>query len=254
MVDRVRLPVPIHLIRKLEKFTHLAPEEKEALEAVAALKVRRFAAREDIVREGDKPDHVNLFLDGWACRYKTLEDGRRQIIAYFIPGDLCDLNVSLLSEMDHSIGPLTAVSVAEISHEALEAITATYARIGKALAWESLVNIAIQREWTVSLGRRTALERVSHLLCELFIRLGTVGRTSGFSCDFPITQADLGDTLGLSTVHVNRTLQEMRAMGLITLRGKELLIPDFNALKRVAMFNETYLHLGHEGRHLDANV
>lgn len=243
----------IHLIRKLEQFTRLSNEESEVLLSLADHKSRRFAAREDIVREGEKPTHVNLFLDGWACRYKTLEDGRRQIIAFFVPGDLCDVNIFILKEMDHSIAPLTSVTVAEIPHDILTQITATYPRITQAFWWETLVNAAIQREWTVNLGQRTAYERMAHLLCELFFRLRAVGRTRGLTCEFPLTQADLGDTLGLSTVHVNRTLQEMRAAGLITLSGRELVIHDLDGLRRAAMFNENYLHLGREGAHLDAN-
>lgn len=244
----------IHLIRKLEQFVRLSAEERRVLAGLADLKVRRLAPREDIVREGEKPTHVNLFLDGWACRYKTLEDGRRQIIAFFVPGDMCDLNIFILREMDHSIAPLTPITLVEIPHETLNEITATHPRITQALWWETLVNAAIQREWTVNLGQRTALERLSHLLCELFFRLRAVGRTEGNACEFPITQSDLGDTVGLSTVHVNRTLQDMRASGLISLAGRELIIHDLERLQRTAMFNPNYLHLDHEGRHLDANT
>lgn len=241
------------LIRKLEQFTRLSAEDKRALERAAACKVRRIGTREDIIHEGDAPREVNVILEGWACRYKTLEDGRRQIMAYFVPGDLCDLNIFILRQMDHSIGTLSPVTLAEIPRDAVEHLLDSHSRISRALWWATLVNEAIEREWVVNLGQRTAFERLGHLLCELFVRLRAVDLTRGNSCDFPVTQAELADTLGLSTVHVNRTLQELRAAGLIVLQGRTLTIPDLGALQEASLFNPNYLHLNREGRHLDAN-
>jgi CRP-like cAMP-binding protein len=250
----VAAPMSNPLVRKLEQFTKLSLEDKRVLEEAARARVRRLGAHEDIIHEGDKPEHVNLVLDGWACRYKSLEDGRRQLIAFFLPGDLCDLNVFILREMDHSLGALTPITFAEISRETLQDIMAHYPRITQALWWDALVSASIQREWTVNLGQRTAFERVAHLLCELFIKLRAVGLTNGDICELPITQAELADATGLSTVHVNRTLQELRAANLIVLRGKNLTIPDLQALQDAALFNTNYLHLDHEGRHLDADM
>ncbi|TPI36954.1 Crp/Fnr family transcriptional regulator [Mesorhizobium sp. B3-1-9] len=241
------------LIRKLEKFTRLSHADKEMLVKIAAQRVRRFSAREDIIHEGEKPEFINLINEGWAYRYKTLEDGRRQIIAFFLPGDLCDLNVFILKEMDHSIGAITPVVVSEISRAAFDEMMIRHPRITQALWWELLVAAAIQREWTVNLGQRDALERMAHLLCELFIRLEAAGCTSSSSCEFPLTQTELGETLGMSTVHVNRTLQELRASNLIVLKDRTLTIPNLQALQDVALFNPNYLHLDREGRHLDAN-
>ncbi|MBZ9986796.1 Crp/Fnr family transcriptional regulator [Mesorhizobium sp. BH1-1-5] len=241
------------LIRKLEKFTRLSQADKNMLAKIGGQRVRRFSAREDIIHEGEKPEYINLINEGWACRYKTLEDGRRQIIAFFLPGDLCDLNVFILKEMDHSIGAVTPVVISEISRTAFDEMMMGHPRITQALWWESLVAAAIQREWTVNLGQRDALERMAHLLCELFIRLEAAGCTSDSSCEFPLTQTELGDTLGMSTVHVNRTLQELRASNLIVLKDRTLTIPNLKALQSVALFNANYLHLDHEGTHLDAN-
>ncbi|WP_208697171.1 MULTISPECIES: Crp/Fnr family transcriptional regulator [unclassified Mesorhizobium] len=241
------------LIRKLEKFTRLSQADKDMLARIGAQRIRRFAAREDIIHEGEKPEYINLINEGWACRYKVLEDGRRQIIAFFLPGDLCDLNVFILKEMDHSIGAVTPVVVSEISRPAFDEMMVGHPRITQALWWESLVAAAIQREWTVNLGQRDALERTSHLLCELFIRLEAAGCTADSSCEFPLTQNELGETLGMSAVHVNRTLQELRASNLIVLKDRTLTIPNLKALQGVALFNPNYLHLEREGRHLDAN-
>ncbi|KMO12495.1 Crp/Fnr family transcriptional regulator [Methylobacterium platani] len=241
------------LIRKLEHFTSLSSEDKHALDQAARQRTRRIRSRDDIVHEGDVPQGVNLIVDGWACRYKTLEDGRRQIIAYLLPGDLCDHNVSVLREMDHSIGTVTAVTLAEIPAETMRQLTSGPARLSQALCWESMVAAAIQREWTVNIGQRTAFERLGHLLCELYVRLRTVGLVQGNTCELPLTQAEIADTIGLSVVHVNRTLQELRSVGLISLRGRELTIHRLDALQRAVQFNPNYLHLGREGRHLDSN-
>ena len=240
------------LARKLDQFTRLSSEDRGALAALTSERVRQFGAREDIVREGERPDHLNVFLSGWACRYKQLEDGRRQIVAFLLPGDLCDHNGFLLREMDHSIGALTPVTVAEVSPDAVLALEARHPRIGQALVWETLVAVATQREWTVSLGQRNALERTAHLLCELFLRLRAVGLTDGDTCSFPITQVEFGYATGLSNVHVNRTLQELRAAGLVVLRDRLLTLPRLPALMRAGLFNANYLHIGREGREFDA--
>ena len=244
--------MPHHLIRKLEHFTKLSCDDRQILGAVAS-KRRTFAEHSDIIEEGNDPSHVNLILEGWACRYKQLDDGRRQIISFFVPGDLCDTHIYILREMDHSIAALTPVKVAEISRASLDRLMDEHSRVTKALWWDSLVGVAIQREWTVNLGQRTAIERLGHLFCELFLRLRGVGLTEGDSCALPLTQMELADALGLSNVHINRTLQELRRAGLIVLKGGCLTIPDLAALQKASLFNPNYLHLDREGRNLDAN-
>jgi CRP-like cAMP-binding protein len=247
----------IHLIRKLEQFTKLSAEDKKALERMASLYVRRLAPREDIIREGDKPRHVNLILEGWAFRYKDLEDGRRQITAFLVPGDICDMRLFILKQMDHSIGALTHLRVAEIPSEVILEVTDTHPRIARALWWNSLVEEAIAREWTANIGQREAIERLAHLFCELALRLRGVGLTNGAtegpSFELPVTQEQLGEATGMTTVHVNRTLQAMREQGLIVLRSRSLTIPDMEALQSAALFNANYLHLDHDGREHDAN-
>jgi len=126
-------------------------------------------------------------------------------------------------------------------------------RITQALFWNELVTAAIQREWTLKLGQRTAYERIAHLFVEIFLRLQTVGRTQGKACEFPLTQNDIADATGLTAVHVNRTLQDLRRDGLVELQSRVLTVPDLKALRNAAMFNDNYLHLDGEGRHLDAN-
>jgi CRP-like cAMP-binding protein len=241
------------LVLKLEHFVRLSSGDRAILTRAAAERVRKFAPRLDISREGDRPKDVHLILSGWACRYKQLEDGRRQIVSFFLPGDMCDLNVFILKEMDHSIGTITDVTIADLSREFFDEIGAGYPRITTALWWETLVNAAIQREWTMNLGQRTASERMAHLLCEIFFRLRLAGLTEDQSCEFPLTQADLAEATGLSKVHVNRTLQELRGAKLVVLKGKTLTVPNLERLMNAGLFNANYLHMEHEGVQLDSN-
>ena len=241
------------LALRLEAFTRLSPEDRAAIARISQVS-RIIAPRHDLVREGEKPRFVHLMVEGWACRYKALPDGRRQIVSFFIPGDFCDLNVYVLKEMDHSIGAITRLAVADIGRNEMDEVAAAHPRITQALWWESLVQVAIQREWTLNIGQRSAYERLAHLLVELYLRLKTVGLARDGSCDFPLTQNDLADATGLTAVHVNRTLQELRHDDLIVLEHKRLTITDVGALMQVAIFNPNYLHLGHEGRNLDARL
>lgn len=241
------------LVRKLELFTRLSTDDRTAIEALSSERVHHLPPRADLIREGDRPTHVNLFLSGWACRYKLLGDGRRQIISFFLPGDLCDHNIFVLRHMDHSIGTITRATVAEIGRERLEELTLGHPRVTQAFWWETLVNAAVQREWAVSLGQRDAVERIGHLFCELYLRLASVGLAQGGECDLPLTQVDLADAAGMTSVHVNRSLKELRAANLAVLKGRVLTIPSLRALQSASLFNDNYLHLGREGAHLDAN-
>lgn len=241
------------LRHKLEHFVRLSADDRESLSAMTQFHVRSVKARRDIIREGERPDSVNLILEGWAVRHKMLEDGRRQVLAFLIPGDLCDLNGFILQEMDHSVGALTPVTIAQVPREMFEDIQRNRPRLYQALCWDQLVQLAIQREWTLNLGQRSAIERIAHLLCELFLRLKSVGLCVNGSCQIPLTQTDLSEATGITPVHVNRTVQELRSQGLIHWKGRDVEVPDMDALKRLAMFNDNYLHLSHEGAHLDAN-
>jgi CRP-like cAMP-binding protein len=230
------------LLRKLMNFTQLSDEECSAVNECCN-DAREFAAREDVISQGDRTGGVKLLLEGFACRYKVLEDGRRQIVAYFVPGDLCDLRVFILKRMDHSIGAVITSKVATISPENVLRLTNNYPNLTRALWWSTLVEEAVAREWIVNVGQRNALERMAHLFCELLYRFRAVGLNQGNSCTLPLTQVELAETLGLSSVHVNRTLQELRRQKLITLEGGTLTIQDLETLKEVSFFNPDYLHL-----------
>jgi CRP-like cAMP-binding protein len=235
------------LILKLEQRDVLSDDEKKVLESAIA-RVRLVAADEDIVREGDRPTESNLLLDGFAARYKIFSNGRRQITAIHVPGDFVDLHSFLIKTMDHGVLALTPCRIATVAHTTLEKISDEYPHLTRLLWLNTLIDGAIHREWLTAMGRLSATAHMAHLICELFLRLKTVGRVEGNTMQLPITQAELGDTLGLSTVHVNRVLQELRKEGLIRWQGDALTILDWDRLKTVGEFTATYLNLQQEHR------
>lgn len=230
------------LFRMLSRFMALDAEDRAALSMLETGPPCVKEARSDIAREGENPTVIRLLVSGWACRYKDLPDGRRQIVGFFLPGDFCDLNVYILSELDHSIGALTPVRYFEIQPEQFQEVIEARPRLVRALLWHEMVQAGIQREWLLSIGQRTPVERLAHLFVELYYRLKAVGLANGHGFEFPITQHNLAEANGLSLVHVNRTLQEMRRLGLIELADRQLKFLDFDALKTTAMFNSNYLH------------
>ena len=234
------------LIRKLSNYIDLQQADRTVLEALSR-KPEHIVAHADLIREGAAPDSVYLILTGWACRYKVLPDGKRQIMNYLIPGDLSDQRIFVLTRMDHSIATLTAASVVAIPAQTMIDLTDGHPRIAGALWWNRLVEEAITREWVVNVGQRKALERVAHLICELFVRARAVGLSDRLSFDLPVTQTDLADTVGLTLVHTNRMLQNLRAEGLIAWTRHRLTILDFDRLMDLSMFNMNYLHLEHQG-------
>lgn len=251
--------MPNPLLLKLGHYVRLSEGDRAALLGLWGERPLRVRAGADALREGDAPRHVLVVTGGWACRYKHLEDGRRHVMGLLLPGDLCDLDAPLLARADHSVGAVTALTLAQVAPAALDRALAGRPRLLQALRWEARVAAAIQREWSVSLASRTAFERIGHLLCETFLRLEAVGRGhraggrgQGGSCEFPVTQALMADITGLSAVHVSRTVQALREAGLVRLGERTLAIPDLGALMTASLCDPGYLHLGREGRHLDA--
>ncbi len=194
-----------------------------------------------LVRGGERPDHLFQILHGWAGRYRLLSDGRRQITALFLPGDICHPCWLDGERAVQSVVALTPMHAVRASRRELEAQAAIDVSIMKFLRRHAQFAQNIQAEWLVNLGRKNALERLCHLLCELYSRLSLAGATDGNSCDMPLTQLDLADLAGLTPVHVNRTLQEMRALRLIELQSRRLTILDWEAMRRIAWFDSAYL-------------
>lgn len=237
--------MPLPFLLKIASAGHpsaaLGVEERDLLLS-ACSNVRTVPARRDIIREGDNPEYVHMVVSGWICRYKTLPNGSRQIVAFLLPGDFCDMHVTMLDSIDHNIGTLTNCTVALLPKEAIFAL-AQSPRISCALWWGGLVDEAILRSWIVNLGRRDAFERIAHLICELHARLCNVGLTTDGSFDLPLTQEELADALGLTSVHVNRSLKLLRERSLATMTKGLITIHDMTALRKAAGFSANYLHL-----------
>lgn len=231
------------LTRKLSHFAPLSAADCQALDQLTRAE-ERFPADTDIVVQGMVPRSVFVLTEGMAMRYRNMPDGRRQIITFLIPGDLCDMHVFLLKKMDHSIGTITPVRVAPVPRDEILGLFGTQPRISAALWWSSMQEEAMLRERIVSLGRRDAKGRIAYLLCELLWRHTAVGLGDGDVFQLPLTQTELADTLGLTPVHVNRVLQAFRKRGLISLSHKTLHLLKVPELQRMAGFNKDYLHLG----------
>jgi CRP-like cAMP-binding protein len=233
------------LIRKLEaEGTPLEEKEKEAVMRLP-LSLRDIRADQDIVRQGDRPAQSCLLIEGFLCRYKMLPDGERQIMSFHIAGEIPDLQSLFLQKMDHSLATISPSRVAFISHDALNELLEQHFRIACILWRETLIDAAIFREWIVNTGSRDAYSRIAHLLCELFWKLQAVGLTKGNSFSCPITQTEVADATGLSTVHVNRSVQELRGKGLIEWERGTCRILNLRALQDAGMFEPDYLHIEH---------
>ena len=230
------------LVRKLSHFTPLSASDQAVLDGLMG-RDERFAADVDIIREGMTPRSAFVIKEGMAIRYRLLPDGGRQIMTFLIPGDFCDVRVFLLKAMDHSIATLTPVRAAPISRDRIMETFASRPRISAALWWSSMQEEAMLRERIVSLGRRDARGRIAYLLCELLWRHKAVGLTTDSSFHLPLTQTEIGDTLGLTPVHVNRVMMEFRRHGLIAVEQRMLRVLDPQRLQAVAGFNESYLNL-----------
>jgi CRP-like cAMP-binding protein len=233
------------LIRKLESVFTLTEDERQALETLP-MQIAVIKDDQDIVREGDRPSRSCLILSGFACTYKVTAGGKRQIVAFTMAGDIPDLQSLHLKVLDISISTISTCRVGFIPHEALREICNRYPRIAAAFWRETLIDASIFREWVMNVGRREAYQRMAHVLCELLVRLRAVGLVEDHVCDLPITQGEFADALGVTTVHVNRVLQQMRADGLIETKGTQVRIPDWDRLKQVGEFDPTYLHLEQE--------
>jgi CRP-like cAMP-binding protein len=233
--------ITARLVRRLEHFAPLSAHERHALDDAAGT-VRRFESRDDLAKQGDPVQGIFGIIDGFACRYKILPDGRRQTLAFLLPGDLCDPRTFLLSRMDHSVAALGPVEASVFAREAIQQLS-MLPNLAHAMAWSALVQHSISREWLLNVGHRSSFERISHLFCEVYARLDAVGLASDQSCDVPLTQTEIADALAISPVHVNRTLMELRHTGLVSFHGKRLVIHEMAALRRAAGFNPTYLHL-----------
>ena len=230
------------LFMKLRPRGRMGADERQILEA-AISQTRNFSARQTIVREGEQLSTSNLLIEGVVCRYKDLPDGRRQILGLHIAGDFVDLHSFQLKRLDHSIAALTPCQIAVMPHEGLTNITEKQPHLARILWLSTLIDAAIHREWILTMGRRSAASRVAHLFCEMFIRHQAIEQIENNSYPLPLTQVDVGDACGLTPVHVNRMLQQIRQDGSVEFRDGLVTIHDWDRLVATAEFSSSYLYL-----------
>jgi CRP-like cAMP-binding protein len=229
-------------LKKLRARDRVSPEEEEAIRGLVS-EVIDVQADKTVVREGEELQNSLLLLSGWLARAKDLPGGERQLAELHVAGDFADLHGFTLKRLDHDVISITRCKLALVPHERLKDITEKLPHLTRLFWLMTNIDASIQREWTLSLGRRSAIARMAQLFCELNTRLGVVGLSPNDSYDLPLTQVELGECLGLTSVHVNRTLQELRRRGLVEMQGGRLAIISLDELKSVAEFDAGYLYL-----------
>jgi CRP-like cAMP-binding protein len=230
------------VVGKLLSFMTLGDREIALLEGLGRER-RTVSSGTELLDPRESYASAFLIEDGWALRFRLLPDGRRQIINFLLPGDAFGLGMLVLSRPDHNVSAITPVTLSPISPEALMGLMREHPRLGAAFLWSAAQEEAVLREHIVSIGRRTAYERVAHLLLELMHRLQLIGHANGTDYHLPLSQPLLADALGLSVVHVNRTLRRLQNDELIAIRSRRIHILDYDALKRAADFHRGYLHV-----------
>lgn len=233
--------ITVHL-RKLRRRIEISSEEERAIRGLVS-ETRRCRADELIVRAGEELNHSVLLLDGWLARCKDLPGGERQVTELHVAGDFADLHGFTLKHLDHDVAAMSECNIAIVPHERIQDLIDRYPRLGRVYWFITNVDGAIHREWALSLGQRSALSRMAHLFCEMFVRLEVVGRANKNGYEFPLTQRELSECLGLTVVHANRTIQELRRRGLIELENRRLTVLDRRGLEGIAQFDPTYLYL-----------
>lgn len=230
------------LIRKIETLIELTVAEREALTRLH-LATKNVPADTDLVREKDRPTRSCLLLDGYLFRYKLVASGERQIVSVHVPGDIPDIQSLFLSEMDHGIASSTDCRVGYIEHEELRALFRAHPRLGDTFWLETLMDGSIYREWLASIGGRDAYSRIAHLLCEIICRLEAVGLSDGRTLTTPLAQFELAEATGISTVHVNRVLQRLKAESIVNYGRHVVTVLDSEKLRAAGEFEPSYLHL-----------
>lgn len=228
-------------ISRLGRCSALDAGDRAVLERMVRSTLEVPADRQ-LQSEGDQPQVLHIVLGGLACRYKILSDGRRQILAFLVPGDHCDFNVFLMPRVDHNIATLAPSLVASVPRQELEAAVAERPTLARAFSVSTLLDVSMLREWLVNVGRRNAYERMAHLLWEMYLRHALVGKVAEDAFHLPLTQADLADALGLSTVYVNKTITRLRASGIIETDRRQIRILNPDELSAIAGFDGTYLY------------
>ncbi len=230
------------MVQFLAARAELSGDDQDAVRALP-FTLRTVPRASYLVREGDRVTHCNVLVQGFVYRHKVAASGARQIVSLHIPGEALDCQSLYLNYVDHNAQTLTQAEIATVPMAALRALVAERSAVAAAIIHSLLIEASVLREWVLNVGKRTARERLAHLFCEYALRLDRQGLSSGSDYELPMTQEQLGDALGLTGVHVNRSLRALREEGLIQTRGRIISFPDIRRLREVADFGELYLHL-----------
>lgn len=229
-------------ITKMNFTSCLSREEETSLQACVEGH-QAFSKGRTFLNQGKKTDGIHVLTEGWACRYKIAVDGSEQIISFMLPGDSCEDIFPIANTLDHSVKALGPVRVAMVNRQQIMTLTDHSPALSSALAWSCVVDKSIMGEWLLNVTRRSAVVRLAHLLCELYVRASIIGRVERHTMYFPLTQIVMSEALGLSAVHLNRSIQSLRQQGLVSLEGRKLTIRHWSRLTEFAEFNDDYLHL-----------
>ncbi|MGK6324641.1 Crp/Fnr family transcriptional regulator [Sphingomonas sp. DT-51] len=232
-------------MRKIASAGSLLPEDGLALRRLCR-NLRTIPRRRDIVMAGNESGCVHILLSGIAARYSVLPDGSRRITGFVLPGDICDETGGRATALDHNVLALSECKVAQPSTADFEECVASSQRLTQAFWQAAVVENGIMRQWLASTGRRTAIEMIAHLLCELHLRLRLIGLAGDTKFTLPLTQEEIGDATGLTAVHVNRIMRALRESKLVERRGYELRLLNIPELRSLAGFNPRYLRLSRE--------
>jgi CRP-like cAMP-binding protein len=232
-------------VRRLQSILTLSKDDVELLSQMPTT-IRSYNTDQDIVREGDTPSQCCLLLDGFLCRHKIAYGSARQIMSFHVPGDIPDLHSLHLQRMDHNLTSVGSAVVAFIPHSYFHDVLPRSQQLTHALWRETLVDAAVFREWVVNVGARDAIARVAHLLCEFKLRLQAVGLVTDATFTLPARQTDIADACGITAVHANRVIQELRGRGLIEWKDKTVTILQWDELAKLGDFSADYLHLRRE--------
>ncbi len=235
------------LCKSLSRRDRLQPDEIAMLEALTQAK-STFAKGEELVSVHQRAHSSCLIVSGLTARTVLIEDGRRQLTALHIPGDFVDLHALLLKTMDHSVVAMSDCTAVFVPHTDLIALTQKSPHLTRMLWLSTTIDAAMQREMIASIGRRTPLKHLAHLMCELYLRLEIVGLAEDGKYSLPLTQSDIADVLGLSVVHTNRTIRDLRDTGLVVWKNSDVEIRNFDRLADMAGFDPVYLNLVCEPR------
>src|SRR5215204_506335 len=228
------------LLFRLERLNTLSAADRQRIVDLP-LKLVNYPADREIVSYGYSTSQCTLVLDGFLYSHKPVAGSRRQITSFFVPGDIVDLPTLFLPNVDHTIATLGPAVLAFVPHAALKEVLDESSTLAQAFWRETLMQAAIFQEWVVNLGRRDAFARLAHIVCELTVRLQSVGLARDLSFSMPWTQMDVADACGISSVHANRVIQELRHLELVEWDSRRLKIRNWSALARLADFNDNYL-------------